>query len=269
MAHSHSRTMLASFGFSDPDKKEPRHDLACRYVSQPDVLARILQIFQGRINPIEYHLEHHLTKGEGQYKTTIGFLDGYFEGWLGIKTFPCRSAPPGCPDPPVTKGLENRNTDEYRKYEDLLKRWIEAYQSSPLDEEATLWLRKSFIVEVKIKPVPVGDIMRQLALYETYLTPQRSSSPRYTITAPLWTPELEHRVRDAGGEGLPRGHATIDRVPREWARAPVKILVVGYDLSVEAKEALGTKNIHVVRLGPDFDAYCKRSEDSVAELATV
>jgi hypothetical protein len=32
MSYSHDRTLLAKFGFADPDKKLPRHDLACAYV---------------------------------------------------------------------------------------------------------------------------------------------------------------------------------------------------------------------------------------------
>ena len=35
MTHAHDRTLLASLGFADPDKKDQMHDLACEYLSQP------------------------------------------------------------------------------------------------------------------------------------------------------------------------------------------------------------------------------------------
>ena len=40
--HTSDRTLLASLGFADPDKKDRRHTLACQYMAQPDVQARVL-----------------------------------------------------------------------------------------------------------------------------------------------------------------------------------------------------------------------------------
>lgn len=47
MAHSSDRTLLASLGFADADKKDRRHTLACQYLCQPEVAMRLL----GRIVP--------------------------------------------------------------------------------------------------------------------------------------------------------------------------------------------------------------------------
>lgn len=41
MAHSHDSTLLARFGFADPDRREPWHDVACQYLTQPDVLRQL------------------------------------------------------------------------------------------------------------------------------------------------------------------------------------------------------------------------------------
>lgn len=40
--YSHNRTLLASAGFADPDKKDPEHDLACRYLSDEFSALRFL-----------------------------------------------------------------------------------------------------------------------------------------------------------------------------------------------------------------------------------
>jgi hypothetical protein len=67
------RTLLAILGFQDPDRKDPMHDWACQYLAQPEVLGRLvapLTVYDGSI-----HLEYHITKGWGQYKQTIGFID--------------------------------------------------------------------------------------------------------------------------------------------------------------------------------------------------
>lgn len=42
--HSHSRTLIAKLGFADPDKKSPRHDLACQYLGEPEQIAKIAKL---------------------------------------------------------------------------------------------------------------------------------------------------------------------------------------------------------------------------------
>lgn len=81
--HTHDRTLLAKLGFADLDRKDSRHDLACLYVSQTSVLERIVASvtamvpFPGRVDLSvkPFTPEFHISKGEGQYATTIGFAD--------------------------------------------------------------------------------------------------------------------------------------------------------------------------------------------------
>src|SRR6185437_3904215 len=96
--HSHNRTLLAKLGFADKDKGVPLHDLACQYLTSPeasmsigeavvrrrldDALGQAIERLQeseprkvGDIKPINFVHEHILSKGDGQYKTTIGFID--------------------------------------------------------------------------------------------------------------------------------------------------------------------------------------------------
>jgi hypothetical protein len=40
--HTHDRTLIASLGFNDPDKKNVLHDLACAYLTQTEVIRSII-----------------------------------------------------------------------------------------------------------------------------------------------------------------------------------------------------------------------------------
>jgi hypothetical protein len=109
--HSHDRTYLASLAFADPDKKVPAHDFACQYLAQPDVAASVLDALFGSADRprkgLRSKMEVPISKGYGQYKTTIGFLD--------------------------------------------------------------LVIGYNFAVEVKILPIGVGDLLRQVNLYREYV----------------------------------------------------------------------------------------------------
>lgn len=105
--HAHDRTLIASLGFNDPDKKDPRHDLACQYLATEDVTTRLVATFigpdlverpetssercgydnnafvklsrgtcSGKVTQVgPYRSEVIVNKGEGKYQTTVGFLD--------------------------------------------------------------------------------------------------------------------------------------------------------------------------------------------------
>lgn len=74
-------TLLAKMGFSDPDRQNPIHDLACQYLAQEDVgtaLVKLLLKGGGSIAAVaivDVRPEFRITKGEYQYQTTIGFAD--------------------------------------------------------------------------------------------------------------------------------------------------------------------------------------------------
>ena len=94
--HSHDRTLLAKLGFNDADRKAPEHDLACRYLAY-EVPQKIWRwVFPGDYSSIEQpeskissringSTEVHLTKGEGQYATTIGFIDVMLTGYMATR----------------------------------------------------------------------------------------------------------------------------------------------------------------------------------------
>lgn len=95
---SRDNTLLAKLAFADPDKQSPVHDAACRYLAQKDVALKLCQA-STKLTDLGYcvnsgqwgsgsdwHLpdvfemektaiEEPVSKGSGQYKTTIGFMD--------------------------------------------------------------------------------------------------------------------------------------------------------------------------------------------------
>lgn len=93
--HSHDQSLLAKMGFNDPDKKDARHDLACRYIFVKNVISKIIEslykkffrkqpvadggkpVSEGEVGfekAVDFHgigqVEFHLQKGKDQYATT-------------------------------------------------------------------------------------------------------------------------------------------------------------------------------------------------------
>lgn len=134
--HSFDRTLLAKLGFADPDKGNSRHDLACQYLAQKDVVTSLVASITGKepskLQRVRSFPESPLSKGEGQYKTTIGFLD------LLVRF---------------------DSLEPSQVYED--HRWV------PAEDK---WIGGAMAIEVKISPVSLGDIIRQVNLYAEYQT---------------------------------------------------------------------------------------------------
>lgn len=86
MAHAYDRTLLSSLGFADKDKGNGLHDFACLYVADESDFLGIETGFSWKddqkIKMDRGRLEVPITKGHGQYKTTIGFADVVRHGVL-------------------------------------------------------------------------------------------------------------------------------------------------------------------------------------------
>jgi hypothetical protein len=143
---SSDRTLLAALGFADKDKKDRRHDLACQYVCQPHVVESLaktligaseLSSFRGSRYEIDRILdvktEHAISKGEGQYKTTVGFMDAFMRVRFRI-----------------WHRLESR---------------VSIGQFNECEEEP---MNFPFGVEVKIGQTSPAEILRQINLYREY-----------------------------------------------------------------------------------------------------
>ena len=169
--YAHDRTMLAKLGFADPDKRNPRHDLACQYLALPDVSGRVARLLglerppapcreqderteencteSTSIGGCGVTFEHQIVKGSGQYCTTIGFVDLVY----------------------CVELLTSRTERVLRRRPDTSARW--GWPESLADYQCAR--RVNVGIEVKIAPVGIGDLLRQIKLYRTYTdnwTPQ-------------------------------------------------------------------------------------------------
>jgi hypothetical protein len=174
MTHSHDKTLLVSLGFSDKDKKNPRHDLACQYLAQAPVFTKLMapNLAPGcgvALAPL--HHEFHITKGEKQYKTTIGFADLFVKNCMLIRRLvaaervPC---PPMLRANEAIKGWSEGQADLKKRKAAQWEAWEVAHAAAP-DSPFFVFARIAVLVEVKIKPVSAGDILRQMRLYSEYL----------------------------------------------------------------------------------------------------
>jgi hypothetical protein len=161
--HAHERTLLARLGFADPDRRDPLHDIACRYLAKQPVYDRLTEMlatefprqdecradsgFESRfvvdtvIRGFRAKPEVEISKGSGQYRTTVGFVDVLLTAVLDIHqtNFPKRRI------------SENGNQEPW-----------------PPCEGFTRVCSARVAIEVKTSPLPVGDIVRQINLYRSY-----------------------------------------------------------------------------------------------------
>lgn len=156
--HSHDRTLLASLGFADPDKKDRQHDGACRYMALPESFDKMINTFMiarldkadiREMHLTEHHIDHHIVKGEGKYAATVGFADVYLTG-TGVQdsTWTPMGGVQLC-DSACRVGCEGGKL-----------------------HLSTCPAKMNALVEVKIGRVSAGDLIRQLGLYRAYLPAQ-------------------------------------------------------------------------------------------------
>lgn len=292
--HSHDRTLLAKLGFADQDKQDPRHDLACQYLTTLEVMERIVAfvtapfiksvdktctttvltkdeynhwndkygtVFRGRKwtsvggtgNP---SLEHPLSKGDGQYKTTIGFLDVVIPykirtDWDGENGKAVREE---VWEDSLGKSYSNWNEASeamskvraefpqfdrginYHEWDDKCRthpEWPNSRIRYPVEWRVCRrheYDDRKLVVEVKITPLGLGDIIRQLKLYR----------------------EFDFSV--AG---------TYARTPIDW------VVATAFPLSDSEVSILRDREkIHHVRLGSSFEKWAEWQKRPSANQAT-
>jgi hypothetical protein len=205
--HAHDRTMLAKLGFADADRKEAKHDLACQFLTQPKPMEAIGRLFGNQpkspitvVKNTGYNFDFDkfisvasltevpISKGNGQYQTTVGFLD---------------------------VSLKYHNVYKLRQNGSI-------GEDTPESEQFGGFYA---CIEVKIQPVPISDCIRQITLYQQYVTPYNY------------------------------GHHWDDRWIMGW------LLATPWTINANEAAALDAHQIKHVRLGKNFDDFCNQSKN--------
>jgi hypothetical protein len=154
-----------------------------------------------------------LNKGQGKYKTTLGFLDA-------VLSFSWSERRVGN----ITYNHPSLDTSALLKSVD--------YEKS---------LSGVLFVEVKISPVGVGDILRQIAFYKEYI--------------PL------------GSEGHSDQYWNyLSRLKSNFVRW---VVVTDFDLSKEDKKQLQQHHISHFKLGPKFEEFVEKASSEPAKSVLI
>jgi hypothetical protein len=192
MPRLNNKTLLVSLGFADKDRGTARHDMGCQYLGQRCIVERLWEklvkatLSSQQINQIDEYtilkskssFELPIIKGEGKYKTTVGFID------LHIRT-----------------GLFDERPKRY-KSRDVIPEGYLVGDLIPGEFESTLLVRQTINVEVKTTPTKIGDILRQINLYRTFADkqPEIERGDMWALAANF--PMTEHDVEALRNENI-------------------------------------------------------------------
>lgn len=159
MSHAHEKTLLARLGFSDPDRKEPLHDLACMYLSRPEAAGKIA-LLPGEKTLQEW--QKNPVIGIGHKKEGITFAAA-FERMICSGRFTV-----GFVDLTLQfECVENRDGEMHKRYFPDGYRdgeWKPAEWKSVIAKHNASFSWRA-CVEVKIQRFGVGEVIRQINLY--------------------------------------------------------------------------------------------------------
>lgn len=206
MTHSHDRTKLAQFGFSDPDKKNPEHELACAYLAQKSVAKRLItKIYPGYQKALDKAAQERERCKPilNQELTDLGKLrdSDYDEAFRELFPKVRPNAKEGSThtllmdvheEDVISTVAEKHITKGVGKFKTSIG-WVDVYieayiQFVPQIQRVTVSQGRISIeyggwqpahdrsvqfsarcgIEVKIATTPISDVIRQLTFYNTY-----------------------------------------------------------------------------------------------------
>lgn len=262
--HSHDRTLLKSLGFADPDKRNRRHDLAIQYLSRFKTAQALLpQITKSPVKVVTYWIspEYHITKGEGKYKTTIGFADLVSTAELvQVVEAPARIL---CPEiESYTWDYRNGGGREEweAKKNATWARWQAEWDAAPL-ERCAIAARASTLYEVKIGPTPIGDVLRQLQLYLEYLKGVLGTSRSTPPAGQLNNRDAKCPVHDSQSCKCCKRDYYYVYDGATWG-VPRVVLVTDYDITSDDVKVLATLGCTHVKLGAGFETFVQESSET-------
>ena len=245
--------------FSTSDKKTRRHDLACQYLAQKTQVSSLLSTCLPRWHqPLQFRccFEYPLMiKNVGYNDRYYVSLKGYLDLYVlclsksKIKRPMCRSdASPGNkvwietkePKRKYIKGVVVKGRGSWlRQHIELADRIVEwpknhkVYAYNPVRNSNLS--RDFLVIEVKITPITVGEILRQAKWYQQW----------------IW--EAEDTAVFANLQKKSRCFRVM--------RTTVHYFVVAdFDFSIKDVKMLKNEGIYFLRLGQKFDNYVKKQK---------
>jgi hypothetical protein len=225
--HSHDRTMIAKLGFADPDKREPLHELACQFLTQPDIAAAISKTYSPRDSQ-----EESSQKMEVKHlcpKYVIGFRPADY--WVDVRRRVVYEYAGSRLTEALTEVAINKGSDQYKTtigFVDVRLTFERDYlfdrASEPTgtcrycDEDASTLLSATgwptnpreryshggiwhLCAEVKIQRTPISDCIRQIGLYRSYGGSRFSSEECIWMIVTPW-PLTAHEMKCLTDQGI-------------------------------------------------------------------
>lgn len=240
MAHSHERTLLASLGFSDRDRRERRHTWACQYLARPDVAMKVAAHLEpGWAAPIPERVAVTARTSKdapdtggvcglrfGSAETEVPILRGrdHLVGFWDVRvkfkaTLPAWREAGAAYAPGEAVEAMDRAAGLFGGTWSMLAGRSPLAPPKPRDvcvgvrhEPVDYPTSREMFVEVKASPVDVGDVAKQMALYMQF-TAERADA--------------------------------------------LFVVATCYAMPRSDRETLAAKGVRHIWLGDGFDAYCE------------
>jgi hypothetical protein len=225
--HTHERTMLHKLGFDDADRKNPLHDLAVMYLLQPENAGALLRSLDldrdGAVFYWDGLPELILTKGEGKYRTVVGFLDAVLQYWI------------------VRRSQGTWRDREWNSF-GKCTRPVGEKKHGIIETVVSGFV----LIEVKIAPEPISDCIRQIEVYRG----QSEAFDDGCIADALYDND-----KFTGGDEGGFGNEPFDHQDRRERGLTHAVLVTHYDISPPEAGALTSRQIAHARLGARFEEW--------------
>jgi hypothetical protein len=271
VAHSHDRTLLARLGFADPDKREPRHDLACQHLALPENHERLARMMAEpmwaksagpgkrvdrvycphvggdvnrtfrfertfeRLAPLAPALEVLIGKGEDQYRTTVGFLDAVL--------------------PFTFVEVRRGEFDGAWVAAEHIEARVPKY--NPRDADGRVKVERCDLPEEHRTAFPARGVYVEARVEGNGFI---CSVPLYRASSRAASEEEIHKSRIAVEVKIGRvGVGEVLRqigLYREHMRSAYWVVAAPYTLDATDLATLRAAGVAFVRLGPKFDAWC-------------
>lgn len=194
--HSQDRTLIASLGFSDPDKQEQMHSLACEFLSQPIQAERLVRFVEPKAaterskdavlverNPgvwghdweTPYPSRESAMDAISQYceksQLNNSALDRHTKEQFTLHD--TKLVSDGMVTSSRVEVVISKGDGKYMTTVGFLDVKIEWKRETKYERRATGVINGSLIVEVKIAPIDIADAIRQLKFYRQYVHADR------------------------------------------------------------------------------------------------